>query len=175
MWQDKAIARLGHACGCSLRTILGYQLARIFLADGHFVWFYPLIHTASVCHQNVTRHFRFFCLSSCSCNIHQIQLKYLLASTEESVKHHLYTPNRYNINLGVQGDVAVIFSGLQLQKCFSFHRMLQLWLTQALRKQHSPSSVQLYFAEMSIDFRQLRKNTSCPWYWYCCWSEEPIV
>lgn len=109
MWQDKAIARLGHACGCSLRTILGHQLARIFLADGHFVCFYPLIHTASVCHQNVTRHFRFFCLSSCSCNIHQIQLKYLLASTEESVKHHLYTPNRSNRGMWLLSSVGYNF------------------------------------------------------------------
>lgn len=47
----------------SLRTILGHQLARIFLADGYLVSVlcsYSYCIT-KVCHK---RHFRFFCLSS---------------------------------------------------------------------------------------------------------------
>lgn len=102
MWPSKAIARLGRACGCSLRTILGRQLARIFLADGYLLC---MLSSYSYCIcislKSVIKDASDFCLSSCSCNIHWIWLKYLLASTEVEYKQHLYTSNRYSVNLGV--------------------------------------------------------------------------
>lgn len=103
MWPGKATARLGHACGCSLRTTLGHQLAKIFLADGYLVSMLLSSYSYCICIslKSVTKDISGFCLSSCSCNIHWIWLKYLLASTEVECKQHLYTSNRYSINLGM--------------------------------------------------------------------------
>lgn len=103
MWPNKAIARPGHACGCSLRTILRHQLARIFLADGYLVSMLLSSYSYCICIslKSVIKDISDFCLSSCSCNIHWIWLKYLLTSTEVECKQHLYTSNRYSINLGV--------------------------------------------------------------------------
>ena len=102
MWPSKAIARLGHACGCSWRAILGHQFARIFLADGYLV---SVLSSYSYCIcislKSVIKDISDFCLSSCSCNIHWIWLKYLFVSTEVERKQPLYASNRYSVNLGV--------------------------------------------------------------------------